>query len=229
MTMKRLFVFAIALPGAIAIWLSTPLFPTTAHAQGVAVSSGGCTSNCTFAGTTTVGAITTGSISSTSSSNTIGSPSVPFNYVVFGNSGGILHTNTNFAWQMTTNNGGAVRYRGGTSNSGTSIAHMFGPNATDLTAAGAKIASWYNDNSFATEIAYLDQAGTTATKQLKVTATTGGGTITLSAGSGTATVLSGHRCVCSDTTALALCKPSVSGTTLTITGTGTDVIAYLCF
>jgi hypothetical protein len=64
---------------------------------------------------------------------------------------------------------------------------------------------------------------------LKVSSTTGGGTISLSGGTGTATVLSGHRCVCTDTTANASVKCAVSGTTLTATGTTTDVIAYFCF
>jgi hypothetical protein len=63
----------------------------------------------------------------------------------------------------------------------------------------------------------------------KVNSTTGGGTITLSTGSGTATVLSGHRCVCTDTTANVSVKCAVSATTLTATGTGSDVIAYVCF
>lgn len=55
------------------------------------------------------------------------------------------------------------------------------------------------------------------------------GTITLAAGTGTATVYSGARCVCTDSTANASVRCAVSSTTLTATGTGTDVIAYLCF
>lgn len=55
------------------------------------------------------------------------------------------------------------------------------------------------------------------------------GTKTLAAGTGTQTVLTGSQCVCTDTTANASVKCVVSGTTLTFTGTGTDVIAYLCF
>jgi hypothetical protein len=54
------------------------------------------------------------------------------------------------------------------------------------------------------------------------------GTITLSAGTGTVAVLSGQICACSDTTAVAAVKCAVSATTLTATGTGTDVIAYVC-
>lgn len=55
------------------------------------------------------------------------------------------------------------------------------------------------------------------------------GTKTLAAGAGTTTVATGARCVCTDTTAAAAVKCSVSGTTLTFAGTTTDVIAYFCF
>lgn len=55
------------------------------------------------------------------------------------------------------------------------------------------------------------------------------GTKTLSAGSGTVTVVSGCHAICTDTTAAAAVKCSVSATTLTITGTSTDVINYFCF
>lgn len=55
------------------------------------------------------------------------------------------------------------------------------------------------------------------------------GTVTLSSGTGTATVTSGATCVVSETTdATKTVKGAVSGTTLTITGTGSDVIAYIC-
>ena len=54
------------------------------------------------------------------------------------------------------------------------------------------------------------------------------GAITLSAGTGTATVASGATCVCTDTTANASVKCAVSGTTLTATGTASDVVAFLC-
>lgn len=54
------------------------------------------------------------------------------------------------------------------------------------------------------------------------------GTISLSGGTGTATTFSGATCVCTDTTANASVKCAVSGTTLTATGTTTDVIAYRC-
>ena len=62
----------------------------------------------------------------------------------------------------------------------------------------------------------------------KLAQTNNSGTITLSAGSGTATVTSGARCICTDQTANASVKCAVSSTTLTATGTGTDVITYLC-
>lgn len=54
------------------------------------------------------------------------------------------------------------------------------------------------------------------------------GTITLAVGTGTATVLSGEICTCTDTTAANVVQCAVSSTTLTATGTGTDVIAYTC-
>lgn len=55
------------------------------------------------------------------------------------------------------------------------------------------------------------------------------GTITLSAGTGTATTFSGATCTCTDTTATNAVQCAVSGTTLTATGTASDVIAYTCF
>lgn len=67
-----------------------------------------------------------------------------------------------------------------------------------------------------------------ASSTQKAKITNNSGTITLSGGTGTATVTSGARCVCTDSTANASVKCAVSGTTLTATGTTTDVITYLC-
>jgi hypothetical protein len=65
--------------------------------------------------------------------------------------------------------------------------------------------------------------------QLQV-GTTHAGIKTLSTGAGTVTLASGKTaCVCSDVTAANAVKCSVSGTTLTIAGTGSDQVAYLCF
>lgn len=55
------------------------------------------------------------------------------------------------------------------------------------------------------------------------------GQVSLVAGSATPTVTSGTKCTCVDTTAVAAVKCNVAGTTLTITGTGTDSIVYHCF
>ena len=66
------------------------------------------------------------------------------------------------------------------------------------------------------------------TGALDINGSTGVGTITLSSGTGTATVFSGAICVCTDTTANVSVKCAVSGTTLTATGTTSDVIAYQC-
>lgn len=54
------------------------------------------------------------------------------------------------------------------------------------------------------------------------------GSITLSTGSGTASSILGQRCVCSDSTANASVKCVLAGSTLTATGTGSDVIYYIC-
>jgi hypothetical protein len=77
---------------------------------------------------------------------------------------------------------------------------------------------------------YWSDDGTTITfaGPVKSAATETRGTITLAAGTGTATVLSGAICVCTDTTALQPVQCAVVTTTLTATGTTTDVIAYIC-
>lgn len=65
---------------------------------------------------------------------------------------------------------------------------------------------------------------------LQLTGSTHSGQKTLAAGAGTVTIASGKSgCVCTDNTANASVKCTVSGTTLTIAGTGTDQIYYLCF
>lgn len=74
----------------------------------------------------------------------------------------------------------------------------------------------------------ISGAAGTFTGSLKAGSTLTRGTITLAAGTGTATVLSGAVCVCSNTAATNAVYCSVASTTLTATGTGTDVIAYVC-
>lgn len=54
------------------------------------------------------------------------------------------------------------------------------------------------------------------------------GTITLSGGTGTHTVTAGCTPLCTDTTSALPVSCSVASTTLTATGTASDVIAYLC-
>lgn len=91
-----------------------------------------------------------------------------------------------------------------------------------LTAGGNLVVQESAGNAGAT---FFDD-GTTMSMQL--TGTKSRSTITLSGGTGTATVNSGAICTCTDTTANASVQCNVSGTTLTATGTTTDVIAYLC-
>jgi hypothetical protein len=55
------------------------------------------------------------------------------------------------------------------------------------------------------------------------------GQATLSAGAASIAVASGCKAQCTDTTAAAAVKCSVSGSTLTIGGTGSDVINWVCF
>jgi hypothetical protein len=55
------------------------------------------------------------------------------------------------------------------------------------------------------------------------------GTLTLSGGTATHAVRSGASCTCNNVSTATVCKPSVSGTTLTVTsGAGTDTVSYLC-
>lgn len=71
--------------------------------------------------------------------------------------------------------------------------------------------------------------GVAKTNGLTCSGSTYCGTKALTAGSGTVTVVSGCHPICTDTTAAAAVKCSVSSTTLTITGTSTDSINYFCF
>ncbi|KKR43250.1 MAG: hypothetical protein UU10_C0018G0007 [Parcubacteria group bacterium GW2011_GWF1_40_6] len=64
---------------------------------------------------------------------------------------------------------------------------------------------------------------------IKVDSALNKGTVALTGGTATVTVNSGAVCVVSETTdETKTVKGVVSGTTLTITGTGTDTIAYVC-
>lgn len=81
-------------------------------------------------------------------------------------------------------------------------------------------------NSAAADVMDIDSAGNIL---LAAGATKSRGSIALSVGTGTATVRSGAVCVCSETTdATKTLKCAVSGTTLTATGNGSDVINYIC-
>lgn len=80
-----------------------------------------------------------------------------------------------------------------------------------------------------TNWALVGTIGTTNSIPTTFGSTKNRGTITLSGGTGTATVTSGAVCTCTDTTATNVVQCAVSSTTLTATGTTTDVISYLCF
>lgn len=53
------------------------------------------------------------------------------------------------------------------------------------------------------------------------------GSVTLSGGNGSAPVAAGATCVCSSTTANPA-RCSLAASTLTVTGTGSDVVTYIC-
>lgn len=55
------------------------------------------------------------------------------------------------------------------------------------------------------------------------------GTIPLASGTGKVTVRAGATCVCTDSTANASVRCTVTAGTLTATGTGDDLISYVCF
>lgn len=114
----------------------------------------------------------------------------------------------------------------GTLTSGGSLTSLSGSgtNAVSIGTNGARIDFGGGTSD------YASSDGTTVTfaGPIHSAATQTVGSITLAAGTGTATVISGAKCVCTDTTANVSVKCAVSGTTLTATGTTTDVIAYLC-
>jgi hypothetical protein len=97
--------------------------------------------------------------------------------------------------------------------------------STDI-AAGASLMEWRDNGITGNLLMSLDGAGNLF---LNASATRSKGTITLAAGTGTVTVASGSVCVCGNTSALNAVQCAVSSTTLTATGTGTDVIAYSCW
>jgi hypothetical protein len=108
-------------------------------------------------------------------------------------------------------------------NAGTLVAE------TSLSAATASFTRTVIFGAGAWDDSYDETNGILTIQGVTVVDSTSGGTVGLSGGTGTATVRNGARCVCTDTTANASVKCAVSGTTLTITGTTTDTIAYFCF
>jgi hypothetical protein len=97
---------------------------------------------------------------------------------------------------------------------------------TDIAAGTVVWSVMDNTSGTGNTLATVDGAGNVS---LNASATRTKGTITLVAGTGTATVTSGCTPACSDTTAANAVRCTVASTTLTATGTGTDVISYLCF
>ena len=105
-----------------------------------------------------------------------------------------------------------------------------------LANSGGLLLRAVNDaNSAATTWLQVDRTGITidtvafVNGDVDMQSTTNSGSITLSVGTGTATTFTGAVCVCTDTTANLNVQCAVSGTTLTATGTASDVIAYACF
>lgn len=117
-----------------------------------------------------------------------------------------------------------------------------GPFTTYVGASDAFENDWVFLNGTTTKTArfFGPEAGTqlnlytdgtmTAALGISIVDPTGAGSVVLVGGNASATVRAGlHGCVCSDTTSAAAVQCSVSGTTLSVVGTGTDGITYLCF
>lgn len=97
--------------------------------------------------------------------------------------------------------------------------------ADNVVAGSPLLEIWNNTNGGGTKVATVDGSGNII---LSSGSTRSKGTVTLSGGAATVTVSSGAICTCSDTTSAAAVRCSVSSTTLSVAGTGTDVISYLC-
>lgn len=99
-----------------------------------------------------------------------------------------------------------------------------------LSTSGAVLHSFQNNiGGTPSTKATVDFNGVYAGGGITCTGATHCGVQALTAGSATVTVVSGCHAICTDTTAAAAVKCSVSSTTLTIAGTGTDSINYFCF
>ncbi len=107
----------------------------------------------------------------------------------------------------------------------------FGVNVSNLSHGASNYSIYTNQSAGANNYAIYNagSAKSLFTGNIIANSTLNKGIVTLSAGTGTATVASGSVCVVSETTdETKTVKGAVSGTTLTITGTGTDAIAYIC-